>query len=267
MSFVAPGLQSESSSSWSQVKPASPAWLPGAAASITAISVLFCWDSAVRQASALALDVVGHNVLVEDMKLVDGLSFVPQGTYTISSMPFTPSRAYPDSINFQARVHVKNNTSRTLNIAKVVFDVYSTDSLTLHKHYVGRVTRHIPRKIQNLLHLRPGQELSSPPNAASLRIHLPYASIFDATALAPLGSASVASDQEWDLAGMSEEFVDNAMLTATEAERTLGFSLGNVEVNGEPPVEVPAPPLFLAPVVAARFAARLRRRRMAGLAV
>jgi hypothetical protein len=66
---------------------------------------------------------------------------------------------------------------------------------------------------------------------------------------------------------MSEEFVDNAMLTATEAERTLGFSLGNVEVNGDPPVEVPAPPLFLAPVVAARFAARLRRRRMAGLAV
>jgi len=248
----------------SRLKP-SPAWLPRATASLAAVSALVAWDSVLQRAHALSLDVVGHNVLVEDMKLVDGLTFVPQGTYTVSSMPFTPSLAYPNSINFQARVHVRNNTNRVINISKVVFDVYSTDSRTLRKHFVGRVTRHIPPKIQSLLHLRPGQELSSPPTAASLRIHLPYASIFDAAPLATFSAAASDSGEGFDVAGTPQEFVDTAMLIAADAQRTLDFSLDNVEVNGEPPAEVPAPPLLMVPVVVARFAAKLRRRRLAAL--
>ncbi|MBD2550461.1 hypothetical protein H6G65_12880 [Microcystis elabens FACHB-917] len=244
--------------------------LSAAAPSIAAALLLASWDVAANQAKAvMMLDVVNHNVFAEDMQLVNNLKLVPLGTYTVSYMPFNPSLAYPDTINFQARIHVKNNTRKTLNISKVIFDIFSTDSKTLHRHLIGRVTRHIPPKLQKLLHLRPGQELSSPANAASLRIHFPFASVFDPSSLASPKAFTMTSVQGEDFDDTSLENVSNSFFTAMEPdqildmepERTLEFGLDNVEVSGEQPMEdVPAPPLVLVPAVALRFAAKLRRR-------
>lgn len=204
----------------------------------------------------LSMDVLGDKVMAEEMAL-QGDTYVSLGSFSTNTLPFVPSRIYPSHITLQAVIHVRNPTDKTINLTKVGFDVYSYDPWTRHTHYVTTVIRHIPPAAQKYLHIPPHEERHSPPNAPSLRFHVPYSSLFHPSSLYALpfepmaATLNLSSDDDVNALSVMD------FVSAASTERSLAFSLGNLDVQGTP---VPGPLALAFPCVAFRQAKQLRRR-------
>jgi hypothetical protein len=223
---------------------------------------LGCGELSARPGKAqLALEVLGGEAMAEDMVL-NGDLYESLGTYSKTSMPFDPKMKYPDHVNLQAIVHVRNPFHETINITKVSFDVYSYDPWTGHSHYVTTVVRHISPAAQQYLHIPPHEVRHSPPKAKSLQFHVPYSSLFhpsSLTATAPSSMASALGLTKGEPSGPLSVLAA-APLSNSNSLRNLELSMLEMNVQGTP---VPGPLALGAPWAALRMARSIRHRRAA----
>jgi hypothetical protein len=225
--------------------------------SLALLTAIYCGALATRPAKAsLTMEVLANQVMAEEM-ILDGDTFVPSGPPQKSYMPFSPTLKYPSHITLQAIIHVKNPTHETINLSKVSFDVHSYDPWTGRKHYVTTVIRHIPPKVQRILHIPPYGEIHSPATAASLRFHVPFTALFDESSLNATPFQSLASVMNVVDEDGSEPLTVMNFVTPLDSQRNLEFSLGNMDVQGIP---VPAPLALAGPWMAYGFARSMRKR-------
>jgi hypothetical protein len=225
--------------------------------SLALLTSICCAGLAAEPAKAsVAMEVLGNQVMAEDMILNDN-TYVSLGTVSKSFMPFNPKLNYPSHVTLQAIIHVKNPFPYTINLSKVGFNVYTYDPWTRHKHYVTTVIRHISPEAQKFLHIPAHAERHSPPNAPSLRFHVPYASLFHESSLYASPFESVASTLNVVGEDDGEALTIMNVVSAANSERNLEFSLGSLDVQGIP---VPGPLALAGPWVACHFASAMRKR-------
>ncbi|MFN9631434.1 MAG: hypothetical protein ACK59A_14585 [Cyanobacteriota bacterium] len=219
---------------------------------------LGCVDLSTRPGQAqLALDVLGGEAMAEDMVL-NGDLYQSLGTYSKTYMPFDPKMKYPEQVNLQAIVHVRNPFHETINITKVSFDVYSYDPWTRHSHYVTTVVRHISPEAQKFLHIPPYEVRHSPPKAKSLQFHVPYSSLFHPSSLTATPFSSMAAALNLTSAAASEPLSVLAAAPLSDSLRNLELSMLNMDVQATP---VPGPLALGAPWAALHLARSIRQRR------